>query len=64
MLFFHASSFSKWLTCTFSFLHFLGQLLNPTPEIVIPTAVVTNEAKVEMVKHPVTVKINISKYSI
>ena len=55
---------------SFSFaLHFLISVVithkfNPTAELVIPTGILTKEAKVEMETNPGTVEVKISKCSI
>ena len=40
------------------------QIFSHIVETVIPTGMPTKEAKVEIETHPVTVEINISKYSV
>ena len=42
----------------------IAHIFNPIAELVITIGIPTKEAKAEMEKHPVTVEIKISKYSV
>ena len=65
MLFYHASFYCSYLLTYFFLIPpVLNQIFNPTADLVIPTGIVTTEAKAEMETHSVFVETKISKCSI